>query len=194
MRPPIDVLYGPTSTVFDAALDREINSGETDWLWMAPPCATFSTLQNMRRGGPLRTPSDIYGHTWVPRVALGNACWLRALALARALHRRGGHFIIEHPARSMAWIMPETAALRNLPGIHLITLDQCAFGAPTRKPTRLLTNAPWILSLSRSCPKNHVHAAHLEGRAAAAAAAYPSAFTTAAAQARARWRHDASLV
>ena len=185
--PPIDLRHGPHSTAFAPKIDRDIISGKLGWLWLAPPCTTYSSLQNLRRGGPLRTKDRPYGDPSIERVAHGNACWGRSCELARLIHHHGGQFIIEHPANSFAWQLSESIALYSMPGVHKIKIDQCMHGAATLKPTYLLTNAPWVLPLEIRCSHDHVHAAHLVGSAASQAASYPPGLCRSLAAARARW-------
>jgi hypothetical protein len=41
------------------------------------------------------------------------------------------------------------ARVKALPGVKLIRMDQCAYGSPHKKPTGILTNAPWLYELRR---------------------------------------------
>ncbi len=50
-------------------------------------------------------------------------------------------------------------------GVRLVIVDMCAYGAPFKKPTGILTNAPWIFNAIRRCEDAppHTHEV-LEGR------------------------------
>ena len=66
-------------------------------------------------------------------------------------------FSIENPRSSGLWRFGPIAKLLALPAAHYIDFHTCAYGAPYRKPTRLLTNQGCLDSLSRFCDKQHSH-------------------------------------
>eukprot|EP00439_Symbiodinium_sp_Y106_P075620 s2733_g15.t1 len=61
----------PTSS-FEAGIDLAIASGEVTWLWITPPCNSFSPLRDLDRGGPLRPKGDPEGDATNPEVQRGN--------------------------------------------------------------------------------------------------------------------------
>ena len=75
----------------------------------------------------------------------------------------GRHFMHEHPTSASSWQMPEVAAVAELAGVQVVTIDLCRFGMmakdddgkmkPVQKPTRIMTNAPEIVKrVNRRCP------------------------------------------
>ena len=51
--------------------------------------------------------------------------------------------------------------LAALPGVKPIDGDQCIGGGPYKKPTRWLTNAPWLEVLAFRCPGQPEHSEHI---------------------------------
>ncbi len=180
MLEPIEIELG--TDAFCSSIELRLVSGEADWVWLAPPCGTFSPLRNLDVGGPLRPRGNPYGDSRVPEVFWGNKLWKRALFIANFCHQRGIYFFIEHPCNSKAWQWKETQALWCKAGVYSIILDWCMFddpervGPPNRKPTRILTSAPWLRNLSRRCNHQHVHGPPLRGKRAKLAGAYPWEF------------------
>ena len=77
---------------------------------------------------------------------------------------------LEHPADPLAhypsiWRTAEVQRLVEISNSRLIELDQCALGAPTKKPTMKMTNAPDTSLLEKRCKDvpEHTHEV-LEGR------------------------------
>ena len=118
---------------------RDINQGRCMGAMMAPPCATVS--QALR--SPVRSHEHIYGLPDLPEHVLtkvdnANRCYQLCARVARALHRAKRPWIIENPHASLLWHIPEIAALFWMPRTCFVVLDQCQFGTPWRKRTRLL--------------------------------------------------------
>ena len=132
-------------------------AGKVAGFWAGPPCETWSQARARRtqacRGPPPR-PLRTAGAPWglrdlTPReakqVEVGNAL-LRStiyfLFVALNLEIPG---VMEHPAPPFrpdapsAWALPELAYLATMRGVRSVLLDQCVFGAPSVKPTQLLT-------------------------------------------------------
>ena len=161
------------------------------WAWFAPPCSSFSPLRNLDVGGPLRPLGNPEGDSGNPEVSLGNRLWGRTLRLAGILLDRGGFVAIEHPLNSSAWKLRMTQQfIDKYKFLKLVRVDQCAYGSLTMKPTRILTNAPWVISSARLCPKNHVHAEPLRGLKARQAASYPPMWIRTMQHAQEEWRRS----
>ena len=112
MRDPVDLLWG--EDVFDPRLDELIKTRQVKWLWLAPPCSSFSPLRNLDRSGPLRVVPE--GDPSNQEVQRGSALWGRALELAHLILEADGYFILEHPRNSKAWSLRCTELfLRNPP-------------------------------------------------------------------------------
>ena len=192
MLDPVDIRLG--KDVHDVALDQLIRTRSVAWIWLAPPCSSFSPLRNLDPCGPLRPWGRPQGDEAHPDVAHGNQLWRRALQLAALAVEEGVYIFIEHPASSKAWLMPETQKFMCRDGIKLHRVDWCAYpdchrvGLPNLKPTRIMSNAPWLESVLRRCPKDHDHAPALRGVRATRAGAYPSGFCESLADALAQWK------
>ena len=191
--PMMDPWDREDGVLFDVCRDevRELIKN-ADFVWLAPPCSSFSPLRFWDPDGPLRPVGKPEGDESNPVVAEGNRLWRRALELALWAHQCGVPFTIEHPRNSRAWKLPETQTLLNLPNIKLRTVDMCMYAPrgvskPNQKPTRLLSTAPWLSSLAK-CDHSHEHGEWLRGPSAKAAAAYPRRFCSAVARAYLRWR------
>ena len=191
MEEPIDMLWGQDA--LGAHIDRRLAVGDIVWLWLAPPCSSFSVLRNLDRGGALRPRGLPEGDCRNPEVARGNLLWSRALQLADVIARQGGYFIIEHPRDSKAWLMRQTEVFMSQHVVQRYRVDFCAFHdvengpLPNQKPTILLSNCPWLENVVKRCPKNHTHGAPLRGQRAKRAGAYPRAFCQQLANACAAW-------
>ena len=91
-------------------------------------------------------------------VIMGNLFNERTCEACAAIIDVGGDFSIENPLHSLLWETPSMRLLVWNARAWFADFDQCAFGAPSRKPTRLvLSNQRMQRSLQRSCPGNHVH-------------------------------------
>ena len=104
---------------------------------------------------------------------MGNRLWNRALSLAKLVAEQDGFFILEHPRGVEGQ------------GCRLLRVDMCAYegasnaGLPNQKPTSLLTNALWVSSVLKQCPKDNVHGPPFRGARAETAGAYPWALADA---------------
>lgn len=180
MYSPVEILLG--TDAMDAWLDDVILHGLVSWVWLAPPCGSFSPLRNLDYGGPLRPKGNPRGDENNPEVALGNMLWKRAVQLATLCYKHGLYFFLEHPRDSKAWQLSETQRLWNCPGVCAHRVDWCMFddpereGPPNQKPTRILSTAPWLKEVVRCCDRQHVHGPPLRGKRAKAAGAYPVGF------------------
>ena len=175
MYPPVELEHG--SDVFDPALTSLIeNADDLLFIWLAPPCSSFSTLRNLDAGGPLRPRGNPEGDSSHPGTALGNKLWARALQLCKNAVRRGIPVVIEHPAGSRAWHLKSTIKFLAQPSVFSIRLDQCMFGSRNQKPTTLLSSAAWLRGKDRRCNRQHIHSRGLRGARAKKAAAYPLGF------------------
>ena len=88
--------------------------------------------------------------------------------------RRGRLALFEHPKGSRAWQEGAVQRVLQLPGVEIVTGDQCQFGLRVReeeelnkKPTNFMTNGR-KLKLGKRCTGDHEHQPLLHGRAKAA--------------------------
>ena len=194
MLDPVDLCYGLDA--FDVRLDKAIHDREVFWIWLAPPCGSFSPLRNWDRGGPLRPKGFPEGDQSNPMVLAGNRLWRRALYLLELALEAGVFVFLEHPFNSAAWRMRESEVRLKHDSLCSYRLDWCAFadafrlGLPTQKPTRVITNAPWFKGVPRTCPKDHEHGPPLRGKRARLAGAYPTEFCDVLANALAEWSSE----
>ena len=135
-----------------------IRAGAVIGLIMGPPCETWSAarflelLCGSRGPRPIRSEGDLWGlpdlsKRETEQIEIGNALLRLALVLfAHMLSSGFGTALIEHPALA-AWAPIAAPSIWKLPeiqwllrhGARLVQIDQCRFGAPSKKPTTLLT-------------------------------------------------------
>ena len=128
------------------------------------PCNSYSGARKDDGGPPpLRSLEFPDG---LPALSDQNACIVfmgnlfneRTCEACIAIVTVGGDFSIENPLGSLIWETPSMRQLIWNARAWWVDLDQCAFGAPSRKPTRLiLSNQRMQRSLHKTCPGNHVH-------------------------------------
>ena len=130
-----------------------------------PPCNTWSLARNTaikgHKRGPrtVRTAAELWGMGSMSLrelfdVTFGNTLLIFALDILILLACNGGFGLLEHPAEpagsddASIWKLPIFAMLLNIPGFSKARFMQGLFGAPSAKPTELLTlNMPWVLHL-----------------------------------------------
>ena len=180
MLDPVDILWG--ADAFDSWIDDMNLRIMIGWLWVAPPCGSFSALRNLDRGGPLRPKGCPEGDERNPEILRGNALWRRGLALCWLAWKRGIPFFLEHPKGSKAWLWRGTQQLTQAAGVFVVEVHWCQYcdhervGPPNRKPTRIVGSGTWVKSIARCCHGGHVHGRPLRGSRAKAAGAYPWGF------------------
>ena len=132
-----------------------IHSGRVLGGFGSPPCSTISTARHVplsQRGGP----RPLRGRTnpWQPltycsekerkAVAIGSVLFLLCLGLLGEIRFRGGWVGLEHPADRGREPFPsffataEVAWFKQFCQLKYWVVDQCRFGASSRKPTGLL--------------------------------------------------------
>ena len=86
---PLDVKNGATGDVLVWSVLKNIlltiaeGPGTISFVWLAPPCSSFSALQNGHADGPWRTHEEPWGHGRTETV-LGNKLWEVAVRIANA--------------------------------------------------------------------------------------------------------------
>ena len=149
---------------------RLAHEGHVAAFLAGPPCETWSqargknvaALKHGRAPRIVRTAEHLWG---LPSLALkeleqvivGNNLLTFTLLMAAVMATTGGLGIVEHPAEPMdeaaaaIWRLPAVLALLSAPGVNRHRLAQGLFGAPSPKPTDLLTiNLPRLVQ--------HLHA------------------------------------
>ena len=71
---------------------------------------------------------------------------------------QAANFSIENPLLSLLWSTPSMVALQRVARTLDLDFDQCAFGAPSLKPTRLRVFCEALADVCMTCPAgDHVH-------------------------------------
>ena len=122
-------------------IKRDLRLGRIIGLFLGPPCQTFSISQNRTRG--IRSVSEPWGKSNLSafdaeRVRRGNILFKSALELAREAHRCKVPWMLEHPSSAYSWHTDQIDRLSREPNVKLTKIDQCMYGAPWRKRTKLI--------------------------------------------------------
>ncbi|CAJ1365705.1 unnamed protein product [Effrenium voratum] len=138
--------------------------GEADHGHFAPPCRTLTEARRSDEHGAAREMrTHQHPEGWGdPEVEEANKVVEKMVALCMILHLRGRTFAIENPFGSFLWLLKVMQRLMRLPSAELIMLHQCCYGAPTPKPTGILTTAPWMKMVKSLCFEVRGHR-HLRG-------------------------------
>lgn len=141
---------------FDVALREAVGA---DWVHAAPPCRTFTRSRRKDAfGSDRQLRSDAHPEGWGDQEA-EDASWVakRLAAICFKRHRADRYWSIENPADSFLWEMKDYKKLAALVGVTMLLLDQCAYGALSKKPTAILSNAPWLFGSGRLCKDAPAH-------------------------------------
>ena len=84
---------------------------------------------------------------------LARAC----IVLIWACLNAGIGFSCENPHTSMLWVFPEMKEVMEHATVIVVDLVYCSYGAPWKKPTRLITNVKAIAALASHCSGDHEH-------------------------------------
>ena len=82
---------------------------------------------------------------------------VRVAKLAMAKHLVGDFFTIEHIFPTQMIEMDSYQELLALPGVFMLTWDNCEYYEVYRHRQVLITNHPDFANLSRDCDKMHTH-------------------------------------
>ena len=167
--PPIELKEGwdlESQDLFEFLM-RLCFAGRIGFLWLGPPCATYS----LARCPKLRSTTQSWGlNVLDPDVNWGNLHLHQSLALFGAQSFVGGEAVVETPwgafSRHLPWWKHFAAVSTE------VRLDQCRYGAPYMKPTGLLCTSREFAPLGRRCRCTTSHE-RLEGARTTQAAAYP---------------------
>ena len=141
-----------------------IACGAIKFIHFGTPCNSFSAARKEDGGPPpLRSEEfpggfpDLDGLN-LAIATLGNFFAERTVEAAEAVVRAGGDFSIENPRWSLLWCTIWIRRLMCEARTFQVDFDQCAFGAASMKPTRILMSHLRLQAgLARKCPGNHVH-------------------------------------
>lgn len=132
-----------------------------DWKHFALIGATFSSARRPDKHGrprALRTatrPEGDGGRDTEADNLVADGC----VAVAEQQLEQGRFFNIKSPEGSMVWKLKPLQRLSNHAQAMSLVADQCAYGGPYKKPTRVLTNAAWLLEATkgRRCNEAPAH-------------------------------------
>ena len=169
--PPIDVeqagLVQEPQDLLDAAffgfLITLLLAGAVFFLHLGTPCGTFSIVRTRQPGpAPLRSvgqPLGLDGLNPGDRddLWLGNHLLFLSIELMEAVLQTGGDVSLENPADSFMWLVPPVLNLIAKFALQFTYLDQCEFGASSKKPTRFLISHAACGQGMRTCSQRHKH-------------------------------------
>ena len=169
--PPIDVMISQhVQDPFDV-LDADrwtfimqlVQMGAIFFVHCGTPCNTFSAARKADGGPPpLRSPAcpeglpALSGSNWF-LAQIGNLFVDRTVEVCLGVAEMGGDFSIENPEKSLIWSTRGIQRLLRCARAWLIHFDQCAWGAPSMKPTSLCVTHAAFSPLHRRCPGHHAH-------------------------------------
>ena len=131
------------------------------------PCNTYSAARKDDGGPPPLRSLDwpdglphLAGDLLIA-VFLGNLFRDRTIEACLILSLLGFDFSIENPLGSLIWATPSFKSFMVATRAFSVDFDQCAFGAPSMKPTRVVgSHQSLVAALFRKCPgrsRSHRH-------------------------------------
>ena len=169
--PPIDITpCAEVPTPFDVVdsdswdfIMQLAHAGAIRFVHCGTPCNTFSAARKPDGGPPpLRSREVPLGLPGLSPdnhalVFLGNLFLDRSAEVCMVVFDHGGDFSIENPEHSLLWLTPAVRTLTRRARAQVVDFDQCEYGAPSVKPTRLLISHAMFLQLARRCQGGHSH-------------------------------------
>eukprot|EP00913_Durusdinium_trenchii_P032307 g30249.t1 len=137
---------------------------KADHTHLAFPCRSFSRARRVDGYGAvpvIRTDErpEGWGH---PTAEEGNRILEKVIALIYVIEEAEKTWSMENPERSYAWDQPKMKKILKMKGVHNIELDQCPYGAHTKKGTRIVTTSDWMSRVKLKCEDVRPHF-HLPG-------------------------------
>ena len=135
------IQYDLTNKSNLSRLKSRISSGEVLGAMLAPPCTNFSVARD--RTMVVRSRMYPWGVPNLPpheqnRVEVANVVMKACLTLLIALHKQGLPWILENPASSKMFFLPELVKLAADDNVTSVVVDFCQFGTDWKKPTMFL--------------------------------------------------------
>ena len=169
--PPVDIESSPLvdspRDILDASFWAHvmmlIAAGLVFFLHSGTPCNTFTSARKLDGGPPpLRSRAAPEGLANLRAsdemlVFLGNIFLERTVEACVLVFALGGDFTIESPLLSLLWDTVLITQLRSISRAFDLDFDQCAFGTPWMKPTRLMSSNEALHVICVRCPGNHSH-------------------------------------
>ena len=155
------------TTSWDILVDSDFERArrwvkEVDHVHFAPPCRSFTRARRRDKFGSvpiLRTDENPkgWGH---PLAEEGNKVGERTAILMDEASEGGATTSTENPFDSFLW--EQTFMARHVKRMKKVELHQCVYGAEVKKPTAILTDAPWMEEVNGLCQEAPEHQ-HLPG-------------------------------
>jgi hypothetical protein len=169
--PPVDITISTSVPVSVDVVDLTmwhrimfvIKMGVVLFLHCGTPCNTFTSARKLDGGPPpLRSQAWPFGLPELSAdnealVMLGNIFLFRTAEACLCVFQFGGNFSIENPLLSLMWVTPTVQQLIHETRALMLDFDQCAFGAPSVKPTHLLCSTDLLDDVCMKCPGGHKH-------------------------------------
>ena len=169
--PPIDIVVAGLVLEATDLLDLRVWEkvlqvlalGMVFFLHCGTPCNTFTAARKNDGGPPpLRSHASPMGLSALSApdqvmVLLGNLFLSRTVEACFLVFAHGGDFSIENPLLSLMFVTPALEQLALSTRSFALDFDQCAFGAKSKKPTRLLSSSELLEDVQMLCPGGHSH-------------------------------------
>ena len=144
----LEISHGPTGDMTCPKVMRRLAQDAVRGLliscMMAIVCTSWTTARN--RTNTIRSRAEPWGvaHPRKPlsdldvgRLREGNDQVRKLLKFLKLLHRLRIPWCIENPANSVLWWVPQLRRYLNCRRVNEVVVDQCSFGRPWRKRSRL---------------------------------------------------------
>ena len=137
------------TTKWDILVDEDFEKArgwvrEADHTHLAPPCKSFTKARRSDKFGTTKVVrSQAQPEGWGdPLTVEGNKIVERVSVLLDEAQSARNTTSLENPEDSFIWEQPTLE--RHMKRMGKVGLDQCPYGAETKKPTGILTDASWM--------------------------------------------------
>lgn len=155
------------TTSWDILVDEDFERArawvrEADHTHLAPPCKSFTKARRSDKFGATKVVrSQAQPEGWGdPLTVEGNKIVERAAVLLDEAQAARNTASLENPEDSFIWEQPTLE--RHMKRMRKVGLDQCPYGAETKKPTGILTDAAWMADVCARCVDARPHE-HMPG-------------------------------
>ena len=144
------------TTSWDILVDEDFERArawvrEADHTHLAPPCKSFTKARRSDKFGATKVVrSQAQPEGWGdPLTVEGNKIVERAAVLLDEAQVARNTASLENPEDSFIWEQPTLE--RHMKRMRKVGVDQCPYGAETKKPTGILTDAAWMADVCARC-------------------------------------------
>ena len=155
------------TTSWDILVDEDFERArawvrEADHTHLAPPCKSFTKARRSDKFGATKVVrSQAQPEGWGdPLTVEGNKIVERTAVLLDEAQAARNTASLENPEDSFIWEQPTLE--RHMKRMRKVGLDQCPYGAETKKPTGILTDAVWMTDVCARCVEARPHE-HMPG-------------------------------